>query len=148
MRVSLIAAVACLLLFAGCRDEDKGIPSACSQGAEAVSLALLKVPGEVRLEGTTPISDCISDTSTGGDVANVGTAFVSVAQQLADAAQKRPNSPEALRLGYLIGAVERSREGSQGVGYELGRRLAQETGRIDTAAPEYRRGLRAGRDSG
>ena len=148
MRTLVAVAATCLLVLSGCRDEDKAVPAACRQGADTVQRALLQAPGEVRLQGTTPISDCIKDTSSGGEMSDVGTAYVAVAQRLADEAERRPNSPEALRLGYLVGAVERSRKGSQGVGYELERRLAQEAARIDEQAPEYREGLRAGRDSG
>jgi hypothetical protein len=148
VRFPILAAVAGLALLAGCRDDDRGIPAACRQGADTVRLALLQAPGEVRLEGTTPISDCIDDTSSGGDMSDVGVAYVAVAQRLADEAERRPNSPEALRLGYLVGAVERSRRGSQGVGYELGRRLQQEARRVPASSQEYRTGLRAGRDSG
>jgi hypothetical protein len=148
VRILLAAVAVCLLALSGCRDEDDPVPSACRQGADTVRLALLQAPGEVRLEGTTPISDCIKDTSSGGEMSDVGTAYVSVAQQLADEAERRPDSPEALRLGYLIGALERSREGAQGVGYELERRLKLEAARVDQTSPEYRQGVRAGRDSG
>lgn len=149
MRIPVVAAVAlCLLVLAGCRDESKPVPSACRQGAETVRKALADAPGKVRLDGTTPISACIKDTSTGGEMSDVGSAYISVAQDLADDASTDPDGPSALQLGYLIGAVQRSRKGSQGVGYELERRLALETSRVDERAPEYVEGLRAGRGSG
>jgi hypothetical protein len=142
VRISVAAVAFCVLALAGCRDDTKKpVPSACRQGPDTVSAALAKAPGQVRLDGTTRISACIKETSTGGEMSDVGAAYITVAQDLADAG-------EALRLGYLIGAVERSRKGSQGVGYELGRRLAQEASRVDQRSAAYREGLRAGRKSG
>ena len=146
----IVAAVACLVLLAGCRDDDKGIPAACRQGTDTVRLALLQAPGEVRLEGTTPISDCINDTSSGGDMSDVGVALrrrrAAAGGRGGEAARTAPR-----RSGSATWSApcERSRRGSQGVGYELGRRLEQEAragstpARRSTAA-----GLRAGRDSG
>ena len=38
--------------------------------------ALEGAPGEVRLDGETPIGDCLAENQKGGDLATVGTAMV------------------------------------------------------------------------
>ena len=57
--------------------------------------------------------------------------MIAAATELNAAAQEDPGGPEALQLGYLIGAVER---GSEGIHADLGRRL-------DTAARYSQNGL-------
>ena len=145
------AAVAAVLLAVlapvGCSDEEVPVPVSCRQGPDAVRTALQAAPARVTLDGT-PLSGCISDTVSGGTLQEVGEAYLAVASELADEASRRPNGASAMRLGYLIGALERSRGGAQGVGYELGRRLRLETARVSTRTPAFRRGRRAGRRHG
>ena len=131
----------------GCSDGDEGVPVACRQGPDTVREALRAAPAPVRLDGT-PLSDCIDDESGGGALQEVGESYVSVAAELAEAASRRPNGDAALRLGYLMGAFERSRAGAQGVGHELGRRLRAEVSRVDARSRAYRRGERAGHRDG
>ena len=123
------------------------MPVACLQGPDAVRSALRSAPGPVTLGGT-PLSDCITDTTGGGALQDVGMAYLTVASDLADDAVREPNGVAAMRLGYLMGAIERSRSGAQGVGHELGRRLRMEVARVDAGAPAFRRGERAGRRHG
>ena len=119
----------------------------CRQGATALSQALREAPRPVTLGGT-PLSDCISDTSRGADLHDVGQAYVYVAARLADAAAEDPDGAAAMQLGYLMGALRRGRVGAQGVGYELTRRLRSELLRVDVQSPSFKRGERAGRESG
>ncbi len=98
--------------------------------------------------GGTPLSECIDDTSGGGDLRDVGQAYVYVAARLADAAVEDPHGREAMQLGYLAGALRRGRFGAQGVGHELGRRLQSELARVDVNSPAFKRGERAGRAHG
>jgi hypothetical protein len=117
---------ACVALAgAGCSSgEDDEAPAACLGGADEYISALRAAPAEVRLRGETPISDCLTPDQEGGQLASIGKEMLDAATELNAAAQKDPGGPEALQLGYLLGAVER---GSEGIHADLGRRL-------DTAA--------------
>ena len=53
-----------------------------------------------------------------------------------------------MQLGYLVGAVRRGAARTAGIHYELERRVDQELNGLDTSAPEYLRGERAGQSSG
>lgn len=147
MILRLVAPLAILgtLLFPGCSEEV--VPAACRQGSEAMRSALRDAPGPVTLDGTR-LSECIKDTSGGGELQNVGAAYLSTASGLADAAARDPNGAAAVQLGYLMGAFQRSKAGSQGVSYELGRRLRSELLRVNVRSPAFRRGERAGRRGG
>ena len=146
-RSAALATLLGALILAGCSDEQKGVPVSCRQGPDTVRAALRKAPGPVTLDGT-PLSDCIKDTSSGGTLQEVGEAYLTVASELADEAARHPDGAAALRLGYLLGAFERSKSGAQGVGYELGRRLRSEASRMNVRSAAFRRGERAGRSGG
>ena len=146
-RPATVLVIAGALLLAACSDDDEAVPAACSRGPDAVRAALREAPGQVTIDGS-PLSECIKDTSGGGDLREVGITYIEVASRLAPAAASEPNGSEALQLGYLIGAFEKSKAGAQGVGYELGRRLHSELLRVDMRAPAFRQGHRAGRTGG
>ena len=146
-RPAALAAVLGALTLPACSDEEEPVPVSCRQGPDAFSSALREAPGRVTLNGT-PLSDCIRDTSGGGALQEVGQAYLSVASDLADDAARDPTGESAVRLGYLMGAFERSRAGAQGVGHELGRRLRSELSRVNVRSPAFRRGERAGRRHG
>ncbi len=139
--------IAGALLLPGCSKGDEAVPVACRQGPDAVRAALRDAPGPVTLEGS-PLSECIKDTSGGGDLQEIGFTYLSVASRLADAAARDPDGRAAVELGYLMGAFRRSRVGAQGVGHELERRLRSELVRVDRHSPAFRRGERAGRRGG
>lgn len=150
--MAAVKALACALtvvaVVAGCARQGSGrVPAACREGPGGVRTALAAAPGEVRLGGT-PLSACIRGTSNGGEMLDVGGAYLTVATELAAEARRRPDGAAAVRLGYLVGAVERSGKRSQGAGYELTRRLRQELIGVSTRSPAFRRGRRAGRSSG
>jgi hypothetical protein len=143
--LALLAAAA----LAGCgREDDAQLPASCRLGGPAVEAALREAPDEVRLENGTRLSDCLVRTSEQGDVLLVGEIYLGVASRLADAAARDPSAPEAIRLGYLMGAVRRGAIETQGIHDELLRRIEQETARVDRSSPAYRQGERAGRKSG
>ena len=136
------------MLPSGCSEsDDEGVPLSCREGSTALTEALREAPGRVTLGGT-PLSACIKDTIGGGELRDVGQAYVHVAARLADDAAEEPNGAAAVRLGYLMGALERGRVGAQGVGYELARRMRAELLRVDVRSPAFRRGERAGRERG
>ena len=123
------------------------MPSACHEGDGAVRTALERAPAEVRLEGT-PLSQCLVPASAPGDVQEIGSAYIAVAADLAYEARAQPDGRAATRLGYLIGAVRRGADRTQGIHAELVRRLEQELVIVDTRSRAFREGERAGRESG
>jgi hypothetical protein len=149
-RGKALALVAIALSVGGCAKEDgdeHAVPIACKEGPDTVGAALARAPARVELDGTL-LSECFTRGSDGADLQQVGASYLSVAAGLADGARLRPGGDEALRLGYLVGAVKRGAAGTQGVHDELARRIEQETIGVDTRSPAYMRGYRAGRSRG
>ena len=83
-----------------------------------------------------------------GDLQEIGAAYIAVAADLAFEARADPDGPAATRLGYLIGAVRRGADRTQGIHAELVRRMEQELVIVDTRSSAFREGERAGRESG
>ncbi|HEU5062488.1 MAG TPA: hypothetical protein VFT79_04960 [Solirubrobacterales bacterium] len=125
MRIAAAGLLACLALalIAGCGDSDDSTPVACLDGAAAYERALANAPGEVLLQGETPISECFVRNQTGGDLARVGEATIETATKLNAAARAEPGGAANLQLGYLIGAAERGAEETEGIHTDLVRRL-------------------------
>lgn len=151
--ITLAACALACALAAGCSssDEDELAPSACLAGSGAYLQALESAPGEVLLEGEDPISDCLTPEQEGGQLASIGQEMIAAATELNAAAQENPTGPEALRLGYLVGAVER---GAEGIHADLVRRLntAARFSPDGLLPPEFERtfgqGYAAGLESG
>lgn len=125
MRRSLAIAVLSLgLTVGGCGGPDDSTPVACLEGAPAYLRALQDAPGEVELAGTAPISECLAQNQTGGDLAAVGAAMLTATTRLNVEARGEPGGAANLRLGYLLGAAQRGADGSEGIHTELIRRLS------------------------
>jgi hypothetical protein len=122
-----LAILACGL--SACGSTDDATPIACREGSRPYLEALRDAPRAVRIDGETPISDCLVENQSGGDLANVGTAMLAAATGLNAEARERPGGAANLRLGYLLGAAERGAESTEGIHAELVRRL--------TAAARY-----------
>jgi hypothetical protein len=124
-RMTSLALLALALggLAAGCGNQDDSTPVACLEGADAYVSALAAAPGAVKLDGDTPISECLAENQQGGDLAAVGEAMVETATEFNGEAREAPSSPAALRLGYLIGAAQRGAERTEGIHADLLRRL-------------------------
>jgi hypothetical protein len=119
-----LAAMGALLFLAGCGSSGgSSTPDACLSPAKAYLSALADAPGQVRLAGGTAISDCFGATQGAGTQADVGQTVVAVATQLNAEARRNPGGPEAVRLGYLVGAVEEGASHSSGIDADLVRRL-------------------------
>lgn len=147
-RALLILCCLALIAVPGCsREADEGVPVACLEGEEAVRKALESAPRGVSMDGTL-LSECLDDTTNGGELQDVGTAYVAVAADLAADASQDPDGQEATRLGFLVGALRRSAAGAQGVGAELQRRIEQELSLVDTRSRAFQRGVAAGRRAG
>jgi len=133
---------------AGCAAEERAsLPQACRQGPQAVLDALARAPGPVRIDGV-PISGCMNEHADAADLQELGAAVNGAAARLAQRAARRPESPAALRLGYLSAAVRRGAQRSGGLHSELVRRVDQELLGVDRSSAAFRRGQSAGRQSG
>ncbi len=135
------------LIIAIAKPEEAGVPVECKQDSRAFETALAAAPAPVRLAGV-PISACLGRRAEAGDVQTVGSSLVPVAARLADRARAEPESAEATQLGYLVGAVRRGASSSQGIWVNLRQRIESETIGIDQDSEAFRRGERAGRESG
>lgn len=151
-----LALAAALVLLAGCGKGTETTPDACFEGAPAYEKALAAAPGEVRVGGESPISECLTRNQEGGELAQVGEALVEAATRLDAEARRDPGGQANVELGYLLGAVKRGAEETEGIHSELLRRL-EVAARFDPGdgpplPPEfraaYRRGFDAGRESG
>jgi len=131
-RGTLIAVLA--LLFAGCGDDDASTPVACLADAKAYLAALESAPGEVRLDGTTAISDCLIKNQSDGDLGSVGEQLVNVATQLNREALEDRDGEAAVQLGYLIGAVQEGASQTGGIHEDLVIRL-DAAARFSTEGP-------------
>lgn len=155
-RAHLIASLILLaVLAAGCGGTEDSTPVACLEGAPAYLTALEDAPGEVRLNGEAPISDCLAANQSGGDLAEVGTAMLAAATELNGEARAQPSGASNLQLGYLLGAAQRGAEESEGIHAELVRRLAAAARYSPDNRPlppqflrTYRDGFDAGRTQG
>jgi hypothetical protein len=124
MRVAGSLLAACLALAGtGCGDQDDSTPVACLEGAAAYEKALQDAPGEVLLQGETPIGDCLASNQSAGDLARVGEAMVETATSLNSEGREENGGDAAVQLGYLIGAAQRGAESSEGIHADLVRRL-------------------------
>jgi len=144
-----------LALVIGCGDSDDSTPVACLEGAGAYERALSAAPDEVLLEGETLISECLARNQSSGDLTRVGEALIVTATKLNAEAREDPGGDANLQLGYLLGAVERGAEESEGIHSDLVRRLVVAARFIpDRQAsppgflPTYSEGFDAGRANG
>jgi hypothetical protein len=151
-RGSLLLAVSLIVAASGCGAKKNDLaPAACLASNRGYLRALERAPGEVRLGGTTPISDCLVPEQDAGQLANIGHEMIVAATKLNGEA-RRGSVPAALQLGYLTGAVSK---GADAIHTDLVRRLnsaAQfsETGSTLPASFQraFSRGYAAGHTSG
>jgi hypothetical protein len=150
------AAAAAALAGTGCGSTGDATPVACLDGPRAYLDALADAPGDVRLSGDVPISDCLAENQQGGDLATVGTSMVEAATELNGEARTKPGGEATARLGYLLGAASRGAEETGGIHADLLRRLdaaarySPAGGRPSSAAFQraYERGYEAGAERG
>ena len=119
---------------------------ACLDGD--IPKALTKAPAQVSLDGTTKLSDCFTRAATPAEIQQVGAVFIRTAEQLGARARDNPHSQAATQLGYLIGAMRRGTSHTQGIHYETRRRIELELNGVNTRAPEFVTGEKAGEKSG
>jgi hypothetical protein len=152
LRASIIALIAIGALVCGCGSSEEGVPAACLAPSDGYIRALQAAPGDVRLGGQVPISECLVPSQEGGQLANVGQQMIVAATRLNADARRDPGGPAALQLGYLSGAVSK---GADPIHSDLVRRLnsAAQFSESGAALPlrfqrAYSRGFLAGKQSG
>ncbi len=123
MRFAAASLALVVLALAGCGSADESTPVACLEGSGAYERALKAAPDEVLLEDETLISECLARNQTSGDLIRVGEAMLETATTLNAEAREDPGSDAAVQLGYLLGAIERGSEESEGIHADLVRRL-------------------------
>ena len=110
----------------GSSGRDGGAPVACREGKATILDALRAAPDEVVIGGEAPLSDCIVPGAEEGELADLGEAALAAANQLnaeARSGSAKTAKRAALELGYLVGAIARGEEATEGVHNELLRRL-------------------------
>jgi hypothetical protein len=147
----LISCLFATLAASGCGGQDDTTPVACLEGSRSYLQALRDAPGEVTLDGETPISGCLAENQKAGDLAAVGTAMLATATKLNAEARAEPGGDANLQLGYLLGAAQRGAESTEGIHTDLIRRLsaaARYSPDNRPLAPVFLRTYRQGFDAG
>jgi hypothetical protein len=158
-RTAIIAAgCAAVLGLASCgASEPPDTPVACLAPSSAYLSALEVAPGQVRLDGTTPISACLVEEQPAGPLTEVGESMVAAATELnRQALRGEAAGQSATELGYLVGAAEQGASGTGGIHRDLVLRLesaARYGGASGDALPDgfqanYDRGYDAGHAAG
>ena len=129
------AAVLAALVLNGCTaGEDPPLPAECVQGEEALQEALAAAPQPVRVAGGTPISRCVELASSAAEMQNVGILVVGIAEELKKQAADGDEAAAAA-LGYLVGAVSRGAERTNGTHLELAFRVSRVAGALGDPPP-------------
>ena len=147
------AAITSAVVLGGCGNNDDVVtPDACLEGVSGFQQALGGAPTNVELSGGVRISDCLVRNQSDGDLVNVGDSLRIVATDLSRGMKEGPaeDPSQAIRAGYLVGALEKGAEGTDGIHATLVQRVeAAATNNLDKAQKaEYDRGLEAGSDEG
>jgi hypothetical protein len=155
-RIACLCTLLLLAVMAGCgSDDEDSTPVACLEGAGTYLDALERAPRPVRLDDDVPISGCLVPNQSAGDLTNVGGTILEVTTQLNAEARREPGGPPTVQLGYLVAAVDKGAEETEGIHAELQRRIESAAlyGPAGKPPPPpfdqtYRRGYAAGRDDG
>lgn len=134
--------------------EEVETPRACVEGPAVIERALESAPQPVRINGRIPISTCLTPDQSNADLVEFGTAAVEVATRLSAEAKKSgaEGIAAAIRAGYLVGALERGSEETEGIHAALVDRVRNAaTNGIDrsgAAESHYEIGYESGRELG
>jgi hypothetical protein len=145
-RIAAVAVVA-LAMVSGCgSDEDEGAPSACRAESQTYLEVLQAAPGPVRIDGIA-ISECLTPSQEGGELAQIGEQMVVAATKLNAEASRDPGGPAAVQLGYLIGAASK---GADSIHADLILRLnsAARFSSDEVQSPAFNRGFNRGYAAG
>jgi hypothetical protein len=143
-----VAAIGALLLVGCGSSEPDPLPAACLGEPAAILRALDGVPASVALADGTPLSRCVRlAAARDGDLQALGASLMRVADDLR--AQAGANPAEAVRLGWLVGAVRRGAAKTPGIAAQLARRIEQAATFDDAAARDaLARGIELGEAHG
>ena len=143
------------ITIAACSGGDEvATPTACLEGPAKLEKALESAPQPVRINGRIPISGCLISDQPNADLIEFGSAAVEVATKLSSEARKPGivGITAAIRAGYLVGAVERGSEETEGIHAALVDRIrnAATNGVEQSGAAQshYEIGYEAGRELG
>ena len=120
---ALLAATAALALGACSSGDGDSTPAACLAPAGDYVAALEQAPDAVLLGGETPISECFVSGQSTAELAEAGESMIEAATELNAAARRDPGGDDTLRLGYLVGAVQKGAAETGGIHADLVRRL-------------------------
>ena len=119
-----LAGLAALTALSACGSSDPPeTPAACLSAPSVYLQALEAAPGEVRLDGATPISSCVVADQASGALQTVGKSVVDAATTLNAEIRRSGNTEAIVQLGYLVGAVQEGASGTGGVHADLVLRL-------------------------
>jgi hypothetical protein len=116
-----VLALALAAALAGCGQSSPKLADACTEAPDRVVAALRHAPAGVTLDGDTRLSDCVARAMDTADLQDVGAVMTATGARLAAGAPR--SRLAALRLGYLIGAVERGSAETAGIQEELANRM-------------------------
>ena len=151
---TLLIPVVALATAACAKSEQNTTPVACLEGPAKLERALESAPQPVRINGRIPISTCVVPDQPNADLIEFGTAAVEAATRLSAEARKSgvEGIAAAIRAGYLVGAVERGSEDTEGIHAALVDRIRNAaTNGVDrnpAAGSHYEIGYEAGRELG
>ena len=143
-----VAAIGLLALTACGSSDPEPLPQACLAEPAAIVRALEQAPAPVTLADATRLSRCVS-LAREGELESLGVSLTQVADDLRSRAGEDP--AEALRLGYLVGAVRRGAALTPGLAAQLARRVEQSANpEIEARRPraELARGIGLGEAGG
>lgn len=141
-------------LWVGCGSDETSTPIVCLEGPAKIETALVTAPDTVRIDGTVPISDCLIRNQPNGDLFNFGSDAVKVATKLGTQAGGSGTGAiqAAIQVGYLVGAMEKGSEDTDGIHAALLDRLKSAAtyrmGGSPGAQVHYDAGVEAGRGFG
>jgi hypothetical protein len=125
------------------------MPTTCTTTDQAgYERALRTAPGDVRLPGGVPISDCLRLVRNDGDLQNLGAVVHTLAETLAGRVRDGGDADAARELGYLSAAVDSGAERSNGISAELARRVSVTGTGLADISPAVARALTEGQAAG
>lgn len=159
VRTNLLSALAltvtCGLLLTACGETETETPIGCMVPAASFASSLRQAPGEVLLDAEVPISGCLVKNQNDADLFNFGKTAVKVATETsAGISEPGPDGVKAaIDAGYLLGAIEKGAEESEGIHSTLVERVRSAATNGLNGASEFKRshfeaGREAGRDIG
>jgi len=152
---ALVIALACGLLVAACGETETDTPVGCFVPADSFASSLRQAPGEVLLDAEVPISGCLVPGQKEADLVEFGQTAIKVATRTsADISAPGPDGIKAaIDAGYLVGAIEKGAEDSEGIHTTLVDRITAAAsnglaGASESTRAHYEAGREAGRDVG